>query len=86
MDKFVIKRKATEQNIDIIPQVKSLSEATTNAINAFIVSNTNKRGKYANLTVSQKLEVGRHAIKHGNTNALKMFGDKYDLKLTSIRN
>lgn len=87
MDRFVIKRKASEMDIEILPDtITGIPQNDINAINQHIISHTVKRKKYASLTVAQKLEVGRFAMQHGNSVALKQFSDKYDLKETSVRN
>ena len=49
---------------------------------------SNKRGKYLTLTPAQQFKVGKRAVEHGVTTALKNFQKKYPnlrLKETSVR-
>ena len=69
MDKFVIKRKASELDIDILPDNVEIPQSDINLINQQIITHTVKRCKYASLSKVQKLEVGRYAMQHGNISA-----------------
>ena len=86
MDKYIriTKRKAADSGIDLLPTLPSLNEAQLHQINTELVNSTVKRGKYAKLNTAQKLEVGRYGLQHGTTSALRKFGDKYDLKESSV--
>ena len=85
MDKFVVKRKASELDIEILPDSTKIPDKDLNAINSYIVTHKVKRAKYARLDAAQKLEVGRYAAQHGVAVTMRQFRDKYDLKPSSVR-
>ena len=49
MDKFVVKRKASELDIEILPDSTKIPDKDLNAINSYIVTHKVKRAKYARL-------------------------------------
>ena len=85
MDKFIVKRKASELDIEILPDSTEIPDKDLNAINSYIVTHKVKRAKYARLDAAQKLEVGRYAAQHGVTVTTRQFHDKYDLKPSIVR-